>query len=193
LCSAAKLAKTLSFHSRRPRTLLVRGAERDADEHRARRGGAAVAGDQHGGAGGALRERQPRVLGDGQLLAQRDHHQDAQQPGARGDQEDAKPARIETEKEQRRNGEDDAGGERVAGRRDDLHDVVLEHGAAPQEAAQHGHREHRRRDRGGRREPDLQAEVGIDHAEGDRQQRAEHQRARRELGQPPLGGDVRGE
>jgi hypothetical protein len=79
---------------------LIRSAESDADEDRPRRGPAAVAGDQYRRAGGALGEGQPLVLGDRQLVAQRDEHQDAEQTGGRRQEEDAEAARVVPEEQE---------------------------------------------------------------------------------------------
>ena len=60
-----------------------------------------------------------------ELAAQRNHEQHAQPSADEGEHEDARVFEIEAEKNQRRQREDDAGGDGLAGIAGGLHDVVL--------------------------------------------------------------------
>ena len=85
------------------------------------------------------------------------------------------------EEDQRRNGEDHAGGDRLARRADRLHDVVLEDRRAA-EALQHRDGEHGDGNRGADRQAGAQAQVDGGRAEDQPEHRAEHDRLRGELG-----------
>ena len=82
---------------------------------------------------------------------------------------------------QRRDGEDDAAGHRLAGRTDRLDDVVLEDRRAA-EPLEHRDREHRDRNRGADRQAGAQPEVHRRRAEEQPEQRAEHDGLGGELG-----------
>ena len=132
-----------------------------------------VAGLEHFRGSLALGERQ-RILDD-HRAPQRHREQHAEQPAETGNGQHPRITEVVpvTEDDQRRDGEDDAGGDRGTGRGAGLHDVVLEDGAAT-EQAQHAHGHDCGRDRGRDRQAREQAEIGIgrgqDHREDDRQQ-----------------------
>ena len=141
-----------------------------------------LAGEQHIGAGRALRVGKRAVLLHDELPAQRNHEEHARaSPPMQREQEDARVFEIEAEKDQRRQGEDDAGRDGLAGVAGGLHDVVFEDRGAAQ-SAQHADREHRDRNRCRDGQPGAQADVDRDRAEENAEDRAQQQRAEGKLG-----------
>ncbi len=139
-----------------------------------------VAALQHLRGRRALRERE--LLLDDQRATQRDREHHAEQPAEAGDH--AHPNIVErapvAEDHERREREDHAGRERLARGRARLHDVVLED-VGLFEKPQHGHRDHRGRNRRGHREPREHAEVRVRAGEHGGKQHAEHERLDGEL------------
>ena len=145
------------------------------------------AGAQHLRRGGAFRVGQG-AAGD-QRPPQRDGEQHPQHP-ARGADRRHRPEREAlpvADHQQARQHEDDR--RQRAGRRGlGLHHVVLEDAAL--EPAQRRHRDHRRRDRRGEGQPDLQPQIDVRRREDDRQQRPQQQAAQGQFaGLHPAGSD----
>ena len=129
---------------------LVERRDPEAVEHQLGERAALLAGDQHVGAGGALRVGQHAVLLDDQRPPQRDHEQHAEDAADQREGEDVEVVEVRLavrEEDERRDGESDAGGDRLAGRADRLHDVVLEDGRLA-DVLEDADRQHRDRDRG---------------------------------------------
>ena len=108
--------------------------------------------------------REPQAVDLDHLLAQRDDERRAQnRPADRGQRDQpevgAAGRQRQSEQEQDRNGEDDAGVGDVDRRRAGLRDVGLEDGAAPQHAPQDAEAEHRGDGAAADGEPDLQPGV----------------------------------
>ena len=143
-----------------PRQRLPERADAEAHEHRPGQRAAALAGDEHVGAGGAFGIGQDAVLLDDERAPQRHHHQDAEDAAGEGEHRDLEVVEIArtalAEEDQRRDREDHAGGDRLARRADRLDDVVLEDRRAA-EALQHRDGEHRDGNRGADRQAGAQA------------------------------------
>ena len=123
-----------------------------------------------------------QVLVDDQRPAQRHGEQHAEQAAEADDREHppvVEPAPV-AEDDQRREREHGARRDRRSGRGAGGDDVVLEDAAAS-EQAQHPHRDHRRRDRGGDRETGKQPEVGVGRGQYDRQQDRQQDGTERQL------------
>jgi hypothetical protein len=161
-------------------------AEKDAAGERA----AALAGDEHVGAGGAFRVGQVAVLFDDELAAQGNHEEHAEPAADEGEQEDAGVFEIEAEKDERGEGEDDSGGDGLAGVAGGLDDVVFEDGGAAEDA-QDADGEHGDGNGGGYGEAGAQAHVDGDGAEDDAEDGAEKDGAEGEFG-PVLAGRNKG-
>ena len=71
------------------------------------------------------------MLFDDELAAQRDHEEDTEPSAKQGEGEDAGGFEVEAEEDERGQGEDDAGGDGLAGVAGGLDDVVLEDAALP--------------------------------------------------------------
>src|SRR5580693_8869090 len=96
----------------------VDAAQAEAEKHAARERSAALAGNQHIGAGRALRVFQVPVLLHNELAAQRNHEQHSKPAADEREKKDARVVEIESEKNKRRQREDDSGSDglaRVAG------------------------------------------------------------------------------
>ena len=93
------------------------------------------------------------------------------------------------EKDERGDGEHDAGGQRFACGAGGLHDVIFEDGGAA-EGAQDADGEHGDGDGGGDGETGAQADVDGDRAEEESEERAEDNGANGEFGEGLVGGDV---
>ena len=130
-----------------------------------------LAGAQHFRRGLAFGKR--HLLIDDQRTAQRHREQHAEQAAETGDRQHPPVLEVRpvAHEHQRRHREDHARGDRGAGRRAGLHDVVLEDAAAA-ERAQHRHRDHRGGNRRGDGHAGEQPEIGVgggeDHREHDR-------------------------
>ena len=159
----------------------VEAAEAEAEKDAAGQRAAFFAGDQHVGAGGAFGVRQRAVLLHNELAAQRNHEQHAEPAADQRQHEDARVLEIEAEKDQRRQREDDARGDGLAGVAGGLDDVVLKNRGAA-EGAQDADGEHRDGDRGGDGEAGAQAHVDGDGAEDEAEEAAQQNGAKRELG-----------
>ena len=144
-----------------------------AEDHR-RQLAAALAGDEHFGAGRAFGVGQHAVLLDDQRAAQRHHHQHAEDAAGEGQHRDLEVVEVagavRHQEDQRRDREDDAAGDRFARRSDRLDDVVLEDRRAA-ELLEHRDREHRDRDRGADRQPGAQPEIDRRGAEEEPEER----------------------
>ena len=99
------------------------------------------AGQQDIRAGSAFGVGEPAVLLDDQLSPQRNHEEDAQQAAQQRQQKDARVFQVEAEKDQRRQGEDDAGGDRLAGVAGGLDNIIFQDRSAA-EGAQDADRKH---------------------------------------------------
>ena len=125
-------------------------------EHGPRRRAAALADDQHLGAGGALgirqasRARARSGRGAAGSSSARRAGRRAARPASRAEIE------LEAHQQQRRQREGDAGGDRLARRARRLHDVVLEDRRRRPKRAEQRDREHGDRDRRRDREADLE-------------------------------------
>ena len=143
---------------------------------RGRNFSAAMAADlEHFGTGNALRIRQIRI-GD-ERAAQRDgvHHAEHPSQGADGAGVHVGEAAPPTDHDQAGQHENNRR-ERARGGCHGLHDVVFLNGGVP-EAAQHRHRDHRRRNRRGEGESGLEAEKDVGGREDQRDQHADDQSA----------------
>ena len=133
-----------------PRQRLPERADAEPAEHERRQLAAPLAGDQHLGAGRAFRVGKHAVLLDDQRAPQRHHHQHAEDAAGEGQHRDLEVVEVagavRRQEDQRRNREDDAAGDRFAGRSDRLHDVVFEDRRAA-EPLQHRDGQHGDRDR----------------------------------------------
>ncbi len=114
-----------------------------------------------------------------QGAAQRDHHQYAEQPAQHRHQDHPGDLQIEAQDHDRRHGDPDAEGDRLARRTGGLDDVVLQHGGPAAAELLHdpeqGQRDHRHRDRGADRQPDLEHQIERRGPEHDAEQDAEDQ------------------
>ena len=159
-------------------------ADAEAAEHGLRQRAAALARDQHVRARGAFGIGQHAVLLDDERAAQRHHHQDAQDAAGEGQHQDLEIAEVagavRRQEDQRRDREDDAAGDRLAGGSDRLDDVVLEDGRAAQ-LLQHRDGEHGDRDRGADRQAGPQAQVDGRGPEDQAEQHAQDDGLGREL------------
>ena len=115
-----------------------------------------------------------------ELAAQRNHEQHAQPAADERQHEDAGVLEIEAEKDQRRQREDDARSDGLAGVAGGLDDVVFEDGGAA-EGAQNADGEHRDGDGGGDGEAGAQAHVDRDCAEDDAEEGAQQNGAEGEF------------
>jgi hypothetical protein len=161
-------------------------AEKDAAGKRA----ALLAGHQHVGAGRALRKFQVGVLLDDELAAQRNHEQYSEKTANQGQHENARILEVEAEEDKRRQGEDDARGDGLAGVAGGLDDDVFEDGS-PAKGAENADGEDRDGDGGGHREAGTQADIDRDGAKDDPEERAEQNGAEGELGAVICGRNKR--
>jgi hypothetical protein len=115
------------------------------------------------------------VLVDDELPAQGNHEEDAEPAAEEGEGEDARGFEIEAEKDEGREGEDDAGGDGLAGVSGGLHDIVFED-AGLAEGAEDGDREHRDGNARGHGKPRAQANVHRHRAEEHAEDGAQQQR-----------------
>ena len=146
------------------------------------------AGDEDVGAGGAFRVGEGAVLLDDELAAQGDHEEHAEPAADEGEHEDAGVFELEAEEDQRGQGEDDAGGDGLAGVAGGLDDVVFKDGGAA-EGAQDADGENGDGNGGGDGESGAEAHVDGDGAEDDAEEAAEEESAEGELGQALLRSD----
>ncbi len=130
------------------------------------------------------------MLLDDELAAQGNHEQHAQPAADEREHEDARVLEIEAEKNKRREGEDDAGGDGLAGIAGGLDDVVFEDGGAA-EGPQNTDGEHSDGDGGGHGEAGAQAHVDRNRAEDDAEDGAEKKGSEGELGPVFLWCDER--
>ncbi len=153
---------------------------------------ALLAGDQHVGAGGAFRVGQDAVLLDDQRPPQRDHEQHAEDAAHQRQGEDVEVVEVRLavrEEDERRDGEGDAGGDRLAGRADRLHDVVLEDRRLA-DVLEDADRQHRDRDRRRDREAGGERQIDRRRAEDQPEDRAQNDRLEGELRHHGRGRDV---
>ena len=144
----------------------VEAAEAEAEEDAGGEGAAAFAGDEDVGAGGAFGVDEGVVLFDDELAAERDHEEDAEPAAEEGEGEDAGGLEIEAEEDEGGQGEDDAGGDGLAGVAGGLDDVVFED-AGFAEGAEDGDGEDGDGDGGGDGEAGAEADVDGDGSEED--------------------------
>ena len=177
-----------------PRQRLPQGADADAGEHHRRQLAAALAGDEHVGAGRAFRVRQHAVLLDDQRPSQRHHHQHAENAAGEGQHRDLVVVEVGRpvgrQEDQRGDREDDAAGDRFSGRSNGLDDVVLENRRAA-ELLEDRNRQHGNRDRGADREAGAQSQIDGRRAEQQSEEDADHDRLQREFGWRLRGRHVR--
>src|SRR5882762_1005787 len=107
-----------------------------APENAACEGATALARDEHVSAGSAFGKYQVSVFLDDELASQRDHEEHAEPPAEESQRKDSPKCEFgpEAEKDQSRNREHDAGGERFAGRASRLDDVVFENSGSAEGA-----------------------------------------------------------
>ncbi len=158
----------------------VEAADAEAEEDARGEAAAAFAGHQDVGAGGAFGIDQDAVLLDDELAAQGNHEEDAEPSAEEGEGEDAARFKIEAEEDQRGQGEDDAGGDGLAGVSGGLDDVVFEDAGAA-ERAEDGDGEYGDGDAGGNGKSCAQADVDRDRAEEYAEDRAQQKRANGEF------------
>ena len=170
----------------------VEGAQAKAKKDAGRKGAAALAGDEDVGAGGAFGVDKGFVLVDDELPAQGDHEEDTEPSAEEGEGEDAGRFEIEAEENERGQGEDDAGRDGLAGVADGLDDVVFEDGRLAK-GAQNGDGQDRDRDGRGHGKTGAQPNVNCDGTEDDREDTAEKERAKSELGAVFRRGNKGGE
>ena len=155
--------------------VLKQGIDRtqtEAPENAAGKGAAVFAGEQNVGAGGAFRIGEMAVFLDDEFSSQRNHEEDAEPSAEQREKKDAGVFQIEAEKDERGQGEDDAGGNRLAGVAGGLDNVIFEdRGAA--ESTQHTDRQHGDWNGGSNGEPGAKADVDSDGAEKDAEDAAE--------------------
>ncbi len=164
----------------------IEATEAQSQKDAAGEGAAAFAGDEDVGAGGAFGVGQRVVFLHDELAAQRNHEEDAQPSADKRQHEDARVLEIEAEKDERRQREDDARSDGLAGVAGGLDDVVFEdRGTA--KGAQDADGEHGDGNGGGDGEPGAQADVDRDRSEDDAEDGAEKQRAEGELGAVLVG------
>ena len=128
---------------------------------------------------------------DDELAAQRNHEEHAQPAADERQHEDAGVLEIEAEEDQRGQGEDDAGGDGLAGVAGGLDDVVFEDRRAA-EGAQNADGEHRDGDGGGYGEAGAQAHIDRDRAEDDAEDGAEQKGAKGEFAEVSHLGGIKG-
>ena len=168
----------------------------------ARQIAAALAGDQHRGAGRPFGVGEGGVLLDDERPPQRDHHQDAEHAADHRQREDRPVGevrladadaggRVAAEEQKPRQGEHHAGRDRLARRPDRLDDVVLQDRRRA-EPLEDRDRQHRDRDRRRDGEAGLERQVDRGGAEDHPEQHPQHDGARRQLGEVRLGRDVGG-
>ena len=183
-------------HSRSDRgEELVAEADEEALEDQLRLRAPLLAGHQDLGRRRAFRVGQPAVLLHDQVAAQRDHHQDAQDAAAEREQQRARPVHLEAEQHERGQGERHARRDRLPRGAGGLHDGVLEDRGAParqdpRERAEDRDGEDGDGDGGGDGEADAQRQVDGRGAEDEPEDRAQDERARRQLGKPGLVRNV---
>ncbi len=166
----------------------VKAAEPEAEKDAAGERAAALAGDEHIGAGGAFGIGQGVVLLHDELAAQRNHEKHAEPAADERQHEDARVLEIEAEKHQRGQREDDARGDGLAGVAGGLDDVVFEDGGAA-EGAQNADGEHRDGNGCGDGEPGAQAHIDRDGAKDEAEETAQQKGAKSELGRMFFGRD----
>ena len=152
-------------------------AEKDAAGERA----TALTGDEDVGAGCAFGVGQRAVFLHDELAAEGNHEEHAQPAADQGEHEDAGVLQLKAEKDERGQGEDDAGGDGLASIARGLDDVVFKNGGAA-ESAEDADGEHGDGDRGGNGEAGAQAHVDGDSAEDDSEEGAEEDGSEREFG-----------
>ncbi len=144
----------------------VDAAESEAEEDAGGEGAAAFAGDEDVGAGGAFGVDEGVVLVDDELTAQGNHEEDAEPAAEEGEGEDAGGFEVEAEEDEGREGEDDSGGDGLAGVAGGLDDVVFEDAGAA-EGAEDGDGEDGDGDGGRYGEAGAEADVDGDGSEED--------------------------
>jgi len=169
----------------------VGAAEAKSPENATGEGAAAFAGDENVCAGGAFGEREVAVLFDDELAAKRNHEEDAEPSAEKREREDAPEGEFgaEAEKDERGNGEHDAGGERFARGAGGLDDVVFENGGTA-EGAENADGQNRDGNGGGDGKTGAEADVHGDSSKQESEERAEDDGANGEFGERFFGGDV---
>jgi hypothetical protein len=140
----------------------------------------------------AFRIFQLAVARDDQRAAQRDHHQDPEQPAEHRDQQDARDFQVEAENKDRGHGDAQAERDRLARRARGLHDVVLEDGgiahARLRRKAKEGDRDHRHRNGRADRKAHLEHQVERRGAEQHAEEHAHDDGAQGEFGESGVVG-----
>ena len=144
----------------------------------------------------ALRIAQHAVLLDDQRAAQGDHHQNAQQAAAQGDQADGDHGGSVAQAllgphEQGGQGEDGARGHRLTGGADGLNHVVFQDGVSPQNLADDTHGNHCRGNGRRHRHANTQSQIRVCSAEDDGQQSAQQDGYCCELRHDLVGRNIR--
>ena len=159
----------------------IQAADAQAEEDPRGKAAAAFARHQHVGAGRALGIDQRAVLFHNELAAQRNHEQHAQPAAKERERKDAARLQVEPQEDQRRQRENDAGGDGLARVASGLDDVVLQNAGAAKHT-QDGDGEHRDGNAGCNRKSSAQADIHRDRAKDDAEERAQQQRAEGQLG-----------
>jgi hypothetical protein len=158
----------------------VQAAEAQAEEDAAGKRSAALAGLENVGAGRALGVWERAVLVHDELLAQRNHKEDAQPAAEERQGEDAEAFEVKAEKDQGREREDDARSDGLACIAGGLDDVVFKDGRATEDA-QDGDGEDRDGDAGRHRQTRPQADIDRYCTEDDAKHSAQKQRTNAQL------------
>ena len=166
---------------------LERGRGESAPQKRQRARPAHLAGAQDFGACDAFGKRQALV--DDVGAAQKDHQQTAHRGARRTQHRDVAVGQRAglAQHHQRGKSEDRARRDRFSGRGYRLHHVVFENRRAA-ERSQHRHRDHRGRDARRDGQPGVQPEVRVGRTEQQRECKAKHDRARRDLARRGIEG-----
>ena len=159
----------------------VKAAETEAEEDAGGEGTAAFACHEDVGAGGALGVGEGTVLFDDELAAEGDHEEDAEPSAEEGEGEDAGGFEVEAEEDERGEGEDDSGGDGLAGVSGGLDDVVFEDAGAA-EGSEDGDGEDGDGDTGGNCKACAETDIDGDSTEEDAEEGSEDEGSCRELG-----------
>ena len=166
----------------------IERSQAEAVEDAAGGGASAGAGLDDVGAGGAFGVLEDAVFLNDERAAERDHEEDAEVAADQRQHEDAEVLEIEAEEDERGQGEDDAGGDGLAGVAGGLDDDGFENRGLAL-VAQEADGDDRDGDGGGHRETGAQAHVDRDPAEDDAEDGAQQDGAEGEFGAVFVGRD----
>jgi hypothetical protein len=158
----------------------VYAAEAEAEKNARGKAAATFAGHQYIGAGGALGIDQRPVLLHDELPAQRNHKQNTQPSAEQRQRKDPARLQIESKKDQRGQGKNNARRNRLACVSRGLHNVVFQN-AGPAKRPQDRDRQHGDRDARGHRQPGAKSYINSYRAEEHAEERAQYECSRRQL------------